>query len=207
MSTKKRQKIIAIDIDDVLAANAEGFIEFSNTRLGHKLKKDDYQEEWAKVWNVSLEEAMRRAEEFHISGVVADYQYKHGALDVLQKLSQTYKLITVTSRRSILKDHTTRWLERHFPGVFDDVCYAGIWEGDKTIEQMINQTKADVCLALGADYLIDDQIKHCFGAASVGMKSLLFGEYGWNQTTDRLPENVIRVKDWKDVEEYFDGES
>ena len=52
-----RRLRIAIDIDDVLAENAIGFVAFSNERWGTRLSVDDYSEHWSEMWRVDSEEA------------------------------------------------------------------------------------------------------------------------------------------------------
>jgi 5'(3')-deoxyribonucleotidase len=200
----QKKQTIAVDVDDVLSASAEGFTTFSNQRWGHQLIPDDYQEEWAEVWNVTLEEAMRRSDEFHLSGVIKDYKQVEGAFTVLKKLSKKYKLLIVTARKKDIKELTDQWLDMYFPGIFTEVRYAGIWDTDHATSHQLVQTKAEICRDLGADYLIDDQLKHCIGAAGAGITSLLFGTYRWNQTDTQLPENVIRVASWRDIARYFD---
>jgi hypothetical protein len=59
-----------------------------------------------------------------------------------------------------------------------------------------------ICQEIGAGYLIDDNVEHCRLAAEAGVKALLFGEYGWNKHLP-TPPGVERVKDWKDVTDYF----
>lgn len=49
---------------------------------------------------------------------------------------------------------------------------------------------------------IDDQLKHCQAAASLGIKAVLLGDYPWNRT-EKLPSGVTRCKDWPAVLEYF----
>lgn len=195
---------IAIDIDDVLADNAAGFVAFSNRKWGTSLRPEDYDEHWAKVWQVDHEEVERRAAAFHQSGVFREYERTDAAVPVLKRLSQDYNLIIVTSRRLEVRDDTVGWIHRHYPGVFTDeaIHFAGIW--DVIDEHSIHRTKADVVEQLGADYLIDDQTKHCVAVAEKGRETLLFGDYSWNQMHP-LPDRVARVNDWAAVERYFYG--
>lgn len=202
----KQQKTIAIDIDDVLSHSAEGFVAFSNERWGMQLSPDDYHEEWEVVWGVSLEEALQRSIEFITSGAFGEFLPREAALPVLKRLAKHYKLVVLTSRRSILKPETDQWIERHFPGIFSEVHYAGIWDRDlthETVSQAITHTKAELCRELGADYLIDDQPKHCVGAAEAGIKSILFGDYKWSRDLKVLPAHVVRAHHWDEVAEYF----
>ena len=102
--------IIAVDIDDVLADNAKGFIEFSNRTWGTTLLPSDYQEHWSDMWQVDNAEAERRAQEFHGSGSLQDYDHDVSAFDVLVKLKDTYDLVIITSRRISAKEETIAWV-------------------------------------------------------------------------------------------------
>lgn len=73
-----RRLRIAIDIDDVLAENAIGFVAFSNERWGTRLSVDDYSEHWSEMWRVDSEEAERRAHAFHDSGIIKGYAHVGG---------------------------------------------------------------------------------------------------------------------------------
>jgi len=196
------KKTIAIDIDDVLADNAAGFVAFSNQKWGTNLRPEDYDEHWAKVWAVDNEEVERRATSFHESGVLRTYTHADSAVPVLKRLSLDYHLIIVTSRRLQVREDTLEWVHRHYPGIFSDAAihFAGIW--DTIDDQSIHRTKADVVDALGADILIDDQLKHCQAVVEAGKQAVLFGDYGWN-ALNVLPAGMVRAADWPAVERYF----
>ena len=193
---------IAIDIDDVLADNARGFVDFSNQRWGTHLSPDQYDEHWAKIWEVDNEETERRAAIFHESGVLKDYRHDDSALPVLQRLSQDFRLLIITSRRLQTKGDTIAWIHQHYPGIFvdDTIHFAGIW--DTVNDESIALTKGELVDALKADYLIDDQLKHCQAVAGRGKRALLFGDDRWNQA-EKLPQGITRVAGWRAVEEYF----
>jgi uncharacterized HAD superfamily protein len=199
-----RRETIAIDIDDVLAANAEGFVAFSNERWGMNLKPEDYDEHWAKVWKVDIEEVERRAVELHASGAIAHYRHNDEALPVLTHLKVDYRLLAITSRRRSIERLTRDWIAAHYPGLFEDIKFAGIFDEPVRSEMML-RTKADLFAQNNVSYVIDDQLKHCLAAADLGISTLLFGNYGWNQTMAELPRNVTRVHDWPAVLAYFDA--
>jgi 5'(3')-deoxyribonucleotidase len=195
-----KKQTIAVDIDDVLADNAGGFIAFSTQRWGTHLSPEDYDERFAAMWEIDEHEAERRAVEFHGSGVIGRYRHDPGASPVLRELSKNYRLIVITSRRKQVAQESLAWLDRYYAGIFSDVHFAGMW--DKADPLAHQATKAELSRELGADYLIDDQPKHCIGAAEAGLTALLFGDYKWNRHAD-VPTGVVRVKDWLAVEEYF----
>jgi 5'(3')-deoxyribonucleotidase len=196
---------IAVDIDDVLAANAAGFAAYSKRRWGVEMTAADYDEDWPKAWGVSMEVGRQWADEYHNSEAFREYASIEHALPVLRDLKQHYRLIIVTSRRKTLQPDTLEWIDEHFPGIFEEIHFAGIWDDYDDARKALQVTKSDICKELGADYLIDDQVKHCKAAAEAGIDSLLFGDYRWNATDGVLPDNVARVTDWPQVREYFDG--
>lgn len=200
-----RKPVIAVDIDDVLAENAAGFTAFSNERWGTHLTPEDYQEDWSKMWQVDHEEAERRAVEFHESDRMRSYASDTGAATVLEELKKRFDVLIITSRRAQMKKDTEDWITQHYPGIFADgaVHFAGIWD-EGISEARYARTKGELAHLLHADYLIDDQLKHCVAVAELGIEALLFGEYQWNRAP-QLPEKVTRVKDWGEVKAFFDG--
>jgi 5'(3')-deoxyribonucleotidase len=193
------KQTIAIDIDDVLAANAPAFVAFSNERWGTNLTVDDYVEHWGEFWKVDADELHRRSEIYHASGVIGRYEHAPEALPVLKHLATKYRLAIVTSRRAVVSEVTIEWIDRYYKGLFDEIRFAGFYDN----QFGVHHTKAEICRDLGAAYLIDDQLKHCLAAAEAGIDAVLFGEYGWNRQ-DKLPPRVHRARDWQAVGKYFD---
>lgn len=206
MPNPANKPTIAVDIDDVLAANAKGFVEYSNKKWGTNLIPDDYHERWALVWGVNEEEAEKRAKQIHadVSHLIGNYEADLSAKEVLKQLSISYRLVIVTSRRRVIEKDTFDWLEKYYPGIFEEVHFAGIWDSGKDLDTRVNATKTDVVKQIGADYLIDDQPKHCLAAAKAGIQTILFGDYRWNRDI-KLAKNMIRAKTWQDVLEYFNA--
>jgi FMN phosphatase YigB (HAD superfamily) len=198
------KQIIAVDIDDVLAANAAGFVRFSNETWGTNLTADDYDEHWPEVWKVDLAESEQRAEMYHQSGTIGRYDHYPEALSVLQRLATRYTLMVATSRRRVVQPETEAWIDMYVPGLFKEICFVGIYDQGVTDGTRWQKTKLDLLQQKGATYLIDDQLKHCQAAAEAGIHTVLFGEYPWNRL-ESLPHNMTRCVDWLAVGKYFDG--
>jgi len=196
------RQTIAVDVDDVLAASAGDFVGFSNRRWGTRLTIKDYDERWAKMWRVDHTEELKRAKVIHETGVFRRFGNLERSNQVLTKLAQKYKLVITTSRSAQAGRDTEDWLERHYSGIFEEIHLSGFFDTVKPDSH--ERTKTDLCRSIGADYLIDDHPKHCLAAAGAGIMALLFGDYPWNRNV-KLPDNMIRVKNWRQVAEYFDS--
>ncbi|MES2631156.1 MAG: hypothetical protein V4611_04315 [Patescibacteria group bacterium] len=201
-----KRPIISIDIDDVLSESASSFVAFSNKHWGTNLTAEDYNDDWAKMWNMEPGEATNaelktRGDEYHKTVLNHSSLNAHQALE---KLKKDFDLILVTSRRTSMKGDTLTWIQREFPGIFleDKIFFAGMW--DVISEHSAKVTKGELLKELGSSYHIDDQPKHCFAALENGITPLLFGEYGWNREVE-VPKGMVRVKDWFEVVEYFDA--
>jgi hypothetical protein len=93
-------------------------------------------------------------------------------------------------------------LNCHFGNIFDEIIFSGVYEETSDFSVTIHRTKGDICQEIGASFLIDDQPKHANGEAERGIKSLLFGDYGWNRKAE-IVYGVIRLSDWGKVADYF----
>lgn len=202
---KIKRQTIAVDVDDVLAINIPAFVEFSNKKWGMNLTIEDYEENWRKTWDVDAEELIERTEVIK-NEFWHTLQHSGEALPVLRELAKNYKLVIATSRRKDVSEVTKAWVDKYFGGIFEEVHHAGIFDVDKRdlkkYEEAAKLTKARLCRELGADYLIDDHIKHCLGVDAIGLKALLFGDYSWNKQA-KLPDTITRVRNWAEVGEYF----
>lgn len=198
------KKTIAVDIDDVLAANAETFIRYSNERWGTNLTPDDWTEHWAEMWKVDYEEEQRRRDIIVSEKLFLKHRIYNEAKPVLIELKKKYELVIVSSRGPSIQKDTIEWINGHFKDIFTEFHFAKIWgEPLHTIDKL-KLTKGELLKEIGAGYLIDDQPKHCLAAAEAGIEVLLFGDYGWNRHT-KLLANMARVENWQEVKKYFDA--
>lgn len=209
MGTSK--PVIAIDIDDVLAQSSQAFVDFSNRRWGTQLSLEQYSEDWATMWGLDRDspEHIRIVRERGSEALVATIPVMgriDGAYEVLKRLKTKARLIVVTSRKEALKPETIHWLNTYYPDIFHQgtVYFTGFYERLATGSWALH--KGDMLRELGAQYLIDDQVKHCNGAVSCGVRALLFGSYAHHTQSDPVHESVVPVRDWRAVGEFFNEE-
>lgn len=194
--------VIAVDVDDVLADSAAAFVAFSNQRWGTNLTVDDYQDHWGDMWQLDHEATEARAQVWRTAGLIRQYAHKEAAADVLRQLQPDYRLIITTARPKIMEADTLAWLDEHYNGLFEDVHFANFFGSNDYLAY--HRTKGEMYRQLGANYVIDDQLKHCLSAAEIGLGAVIFGDYAWNRTDQPTP-GVVRCLNWPAVQEYFNG--
>ena len=197
-----REKII-VDVDDVLFNSAQGFTNFSNSRWGTNFKLEDYDENWGQWWGVDADELKHRNDVIWGEAVPDAFELVTGARAGLARLAMHGALYVLTSRPTFTKSVTQGTIEREFPGLFQDVLFAGFYD-DFANRNAHRLTKAELVQKLGGTHLVDDLPKHCNGTAAIDIPAILFGDYHWQQGVDLHPV-VSRGVDWEATGDYFDA--
>lgn len=103
------------------------------------------------------------------------------------------------SRQNAIKDHTIEWIQKHYPGLFQEIHFGNHFalEGE-------SRSKSDICRCLGAKVLIDDNPRYALECAEVGIRVLLFdyeNSYPWckSEFVSQHPL-VTKVHNWEEVE-------
>ncbi len=195
-----RRPIIAIDVDDVLLESGPAVIADYNRRFGTRLPVGAYNSAHDRqAWgDVDITTAIQRVDDFVLTAAFIEREPLREVADALAKLAERYELHVLTGRNEIVAKLTNDWLERYFPGIFSSVSFSNLFVPER------RRSKGEMCVELGASFLIDDHLLHVKNAAECGLGAVLFGDYPWNRA-DVLPLGVVRCIDWSAVLEYFDG--
>ncbi|XP_058079062.1 uncharacterized protein LOC131227306 isoform X2 [Magnolia sinica] len=125
-----------------------------------------------------------------------------GAHQALLRLSTFCNLSIVTSRQNAIKDHTIEWIEKHYPGLFQEIHFGNHFALDGQ-----SRSKSEICRSLGAKVLIDDNPRYAVECAEVGIKVLLFdydNSYPWCKTGSETTHPLItKVLNWEEVEQHL----
>ena len=184
-----KRLVIAVDCDDVLVSTAPYFVDTYNNTYGTSGTLEYAHSPDPSVWGASEEVIVERW-----FGMTRTDGYKGLSPDpdevkVLRNLAKIHELHLVTARKEEEREFTQTMLDKHLDGVFTSMKFVG-WEG----------SKGDVCQALRADVLIDDNFRHLVSARDCGVSGLLwFGDYPW-QTEDLSGMPTVRCRDWREVE-------
>ncbi|KAH7574489.1 hypothetical protein ACOSQ2_008880 [Xanthoceras sorbifolium] len=194
--------VVAVDVDEVLGNFVSALNRFIADRYSLNHSVSEYHVyEFFKIWNCSRDEADIRVHEFFKTPYFRTGIHPiPGAQKVLHKLSRFCSLSVVTSRQNIIKDHTIEWIEKYFPGLFQEIHFGNHFALDG-----VSRPKSDICRSLGAKVLIDDNPRYAIECAEVGIKVLLFdyeNSYPWSkmESADQHPL-VTKVHNWEEVEQ------
>ncbi|XP_055822455.1 uncharacterized protein LOC129891203 [Solanum dulcamara] len=193
--------VVAVDVDEVLGNFVSALNEFVADRYSSYHSVSEYHVyEFFKIWKCSRDEADIRVHEFFkTSYFKTGIRPIPGARQTLQKLSRFCNLSIVTSRQNAIKDHTIEWIERHYPGLFQDMHF-----GNHFALNGQSIAKSDICRSLGANVLIDDNPRYAIECAEVGIKVLLFdyeNSYPWSKSESLNGHPMVKkVHNWGEVE-------
>lgn len=197
--------VIGVDLDDVLAKHAQGWADFQRDVCGEQISEHDFRDDWAVALpHVPADELEVRKQKFFTQAVVGELEIIEGAQEGVERLTEFGRVVVLTARRETAREPTERWITKNFGSLIDEIYCATYFDHTGT---KITKPKADACLEVGVEYLIDDQPRHCLSVSEVGVQALLFGDYRWNQEPQDLPRLVTRVSNWAAVQEYFDATS
>lgn len=193
----RKTEVIAVDADEILAAFLEHFLIYHNLKYKTSLKKEDVLSfKLEELFNIEEADVLIRMNEYYESGEVLRIGVVEGAAEGVENLLRKgYELQIITARPPFYREATVEWVGKHFPDKFKQIHFA-FNPFNKNSEKL---TKAEICHQIGAKVLIDDNLINALDCAENGITVYLM-DATWNQTED-LPENVIRVKSWKEIVE------
>ncbi|KAL5995059.1 hypothetical protein ACLOJK_025117 [Asimina triloba] len=193
--------VVAVDVDEVLGSFLSALNKFiSNHYNSNHSVSEYYVYEFFKIWKCSRSEADIRVHEFFKTAYFKKGIHPiPGAHDALLRLSTFCSLSVVTSRQNAIKDHTIEWLNKHYPGLFDEIHFGNHFALDGK-----SKPKSEICRSLGAQVLIDDNPRYAAECAEVGIRVLLFdyhNSYPWCKSGSiDLHPLVTKVHNWEEVE-------
>ncbi len=193
----KSSKVIAVDIDEILAGFIDYFVSYHNLTYQTKITKNDvFSFNLHEVFGVSREEIIMRMVKFGEEGHNFKIEPVPGAIEgVGALLKKGYILHLVTARPTIIQKDTEKWINKFFPQKFINLHHAF----NKNIhkEDSPKKKKWEICKEIGARVLIDDHLDNALSCVENGIKVLLM-DAPWNQV-ENLPKGIKRVKGWEEI--------
>ncbi|KAF8649756.1 hypothetical protein AX16_005523 [Volvariella volvacea WC 439] len=180
--------VIAIDLDDVLSQTNHKVAEWHNQKYGTNMDISHfyYYYYWKNPFWGTPNETFTKVQDFYAEDHIFQADPVVGAREGVQTLrNMGFKLIIVTARGENVQERSWKWVNDHFPGIFDSViCTGQFKDAHKRGHEVVTRlSKAQVCNDLGAQLLIDDSAENSIQCATADppVKVLLFGDYEWNK--------------------------
>ncbi len=185
---------IGIDLDDVV-------FEFVKTLISHykEITGKDFDFENMKSYKFS---DIIDLEHDEIVKLIGDMTEKNKTLDMdlcefakesIFELAESSEVYFITSR--VHRKNTEESLKRHFSEINFDLHFSS-----NPYVNNEGKHKGEICLDLGIDYMVEDSPEHALKCSESGVKCFLI-EKPWNKHRSDLPEEIIRVKNWKEIVE------
>ena len=182
--------VIAIDCDDVLVPGTEHTVMMYNRRWGTRVSLDQAHNANAVEWATDKEDIRRRIDDIYLSDEYAKMEPYREAVEAVNRLARNYELHMVTARPESIKNVTERMVEKYFPGCFSSVRHVGFYG-----------SKGDICEAVKAGILVDDNLRHLINAKECGVETLIwFGNYPWQTEAPEQELVAARCYDWPSAE-------
>ena len=189
---------IGVDVDEVLAELMEAYLQYHNQNYNTKTqKKDMFSYSYREVFGGTEQENQDKVLNFFKTEHFQNIKPVKGALKTIQQLAKEHQLCIITARPQVVRHQTEQWLSTHFSNSFHCINLTNQWHGVGK-----KQLKSEIGKQQKISIMIDDSLKHAIDCASQGIYVLLADfNYPWNQTKEKLPENIKRVHSWKEIAE------
>ena len=183
---KPKQKIIAVDIDEVLCPFLYPMMKWK----GFIPSAKKYPYVYSKILSISEKESQKMVQEFYTTKNFEKIQPLMGSQAGIGYLkSRGHKLYAVTGRQSTVRSKTESWLDTYFPYAFDDLVMTNSYTPCEV-------SKSDICRSLNIGLIIDDNLKICMDCENEHIRAVNFiGDpvYPWCE------ENEFAVRRWDDI--------
>jgi len=154
---------LAVDVDEVLVNLLEPMAKWKGIPLPTKPK---YKYLYREIFNCTEEESQEILHKFYRSKDFLYLKPISGAQPGVARLRQKFdKMYVMTGRQEITRLTTELWIDRFFPGMFDDIILT-----DSFTENEVK--KVDICRVLGIGCIIDDSIDTCNECIETGMEAI-----------------------------------
>ena len=191
------EKIIAIDVDEVLAETIQSMLKKQNyTWKWKKVNREDLNTynlwEIEKLW-ITKNRALWMFVKFQLwSWLTKKIKPVEWAREKLMELKEKwFKLYAVTARLSWLRISTKLWLKRNFPDCFEHIVFANFFTSRA-------RKKSEICKEIWAGIIIEDNLETCNDCVSQWIKCFLLDKP--RNQCDKLNENIKRVYSWGEID-------
>jgi len=189
------KKVIAIDIDEVLADWYHFALPKLNRILGTSVKIDSRKEipfNLDEFFGVSEKKIHQALDKMYKKSPISEILPVAGAQEAVDKLSKQFKLIAVTARPKKFWRETKDWVKKHFDSEIE--VFFGTGQGNPTGGENHKDDKLTICKKTNAKFIIEDNPSEILAFLGTSTRPLCLA-WPWNKSLEGKP-NIVRG-DWK----------
>ena len=181
---------IAVDIDEVLCPFFHPMINRAN-RSPPVAKRYPYI--YQKALGITDDESRDMIKDFYRSEEFKNLPpFKNADFALNQLKRQGMKLYAVTGRQDVSRKATEEWLDRFFPRAFEELVMTNSYTPNEI-------PKADLCLAMNIQSIIDDNLQTCVECHGKGIEAIHYvGDPTYPWCHDTYP-GINRSSNWLEV--------
>ncbi len=183
--------IVAIDYDGTIADTNRQKVQWIRANLGIEVESWECNRTDC-VPLIGVEAYERMGRDIYERKSSLDAPEVPGALQAIRDIARSAELHVVTARPSRNMNYSREWLQEK--DVID--CLAGIVSSE-------GAAKSDICAALGARVLIDDDIRHLRGVEVEGLVRIYLQE--GRETAPGCGPDVVFCRSWAEVVRLVSG--
>lgn len=191
------KEVATVDLDDLVIPSAPAIVNFYNAAYGTDVSLENFYSHDPTDWGVDHPDvAILRVYDFYGTDEYAALEPTPEAIRTLTLLADFFALHISTGRPDFLRPLTEAVLDRHLPGVFEDVHftnYASPSGGPVSVRKSV------LAQRLNARWHADDHVSHAVDVAGIGITSYLVGNYPWSQVREGMPGNVVQLNSLEDL--------
>lgn len=192
------EKIIWVDLDEVLAELMDYLLEHYDYKLWwKKIKRDDILDYYVhKIveYDLTIEQGISWFRQWLFSD--QDNLNIKPVIWAIDKLTEhknnwyIFKIITARNEDLFL-EYTKKWVNKHFPNIFDDIIFCNHFSKHE-------KTKSEICKENWIFHMVEDNYEYALELAENWIITYLI-EKPWNKNRIKNHKNIIKVKSWDEI--------
>jgi len=186
---------LGLDLDGVLAEFTTSYLQYYNDAHGTSYVKEEFEAvHFSSHLGLTHDELKKSIQHFFTTPYAKTILPMKGSQDALKKLATQHELHIITSRPLSVSTLTLEWLNDFFPDLFTSIHFTNDW----LLQPELNKLKADICIELAIDIMIEDYYPYAQACAPCVRKQVLLFDNPWNQQPT-LTASITRVRSWNEV--------
>lgn len=195
------QKIIWIDLDDVLAETLNQVLEDNSYILWWKVVSREDILHYHLSNNKHLDISYEQSKIYYYNTYLKDKDYNIKIVSwskekINEFKNKWYILKAITWRPEDIEEYTKKWLEKHFNWKFESIHFANTHTF--TDKPQVKRNKSEICKELWIKIMVEDNLDFAVELAESWIYTYLL-EKPWNKHVKIIHPNIKKVKNWEEI--------